>query len=248
MTGAPRHGEPYDARRRSLQNVVVGLAGLVVLLAGAALLIGVLPGVVAEERAFLAASECHGARTEDCLRAVSFTVESVNLQRGKGSGGRILVVSTQEGESRLQFNGIGPFLERVRTGDRVTGTIWRGRIVVLADSEGGQRTATHPVGGSLLGATFGIMLLLGGGLGTYAARWWIRHPGHSSHRHPPELVAACRATLGLGIYTFALAVVLYPWEAQLGVFLALWAPAAGPAGVFLFRRRSIGRTTKRRGA
>lgn len=234
MTRAARHGKPYDRRRRRLQNAIVGMAGVLVLLVGAVLLIGVLPTVAAEERSFLAASACRGPETRNCLRTAAFTVESVSLQRGKSESGRVRVASSQGGDTQLQFNGISPFLERIRAGDRVTGTLWRGRIVVLADSEGGQPTAAHPAGDSLFGAAFGITLVLAGGLGTYAAWWWIRHPESSARRHPAALVRAAWTATLLGVYAFALMAVLHDRGLGLGSFLALWAPACCAAVVFLF--------------
>ncbi|MFI8323832.1 hypothetical protein [Streptomyces sp. NPDC085529] len=222
---ASRHGKPYDPRRRRLQNATVGLAGLVVLLVGVVLLIGVLPTVAAEERAFLAASACRGPETRNCLRTASFTVETVALPRGKSESGRVRVVSPQGGDAHPQFNGIGPFLERIRAGDRVTATLWRGRIVVLADDEGGQRTAAHPVGDPLFCAAFGITLVLAGGLGTYAAWRWTRHPESSARRHPAALVRATWTATLLGVYAFALMAVLHDRGLHLGSFLTLWTPA-----------------------
>ncbi|MFJ5712474.1 hypothetical protein [Streptomyces sp. NPDC093105] len=240
---ASRHGKPYDPRRRRLQNAIVGLAGLVVLLVGVVLLIGVLPTVAAEERAFLAASACRGPETRNCLQTASFTVESVALQRGKSESGRVRVVSPQGGDAHLQFNAIGPFLERVRSGDRVRGTLWRGRIVVLADAEGGQRTAAHPVGDPLFCAAFGITLVLSGGLGTYAAWWWIRHPESIARRHPAALVRAAWTATLLGVYAFGLMTVLYKRGLGLSAFLALWTPGCCAAVVFLLWPRRATRGT-----
>lgn len=232
MKRAARRGKPYDVSRHRLQNSVVGPAGPVVFLMSAVLLIGVLPGVVAEERVFPAASECRGAETGHCLRTASFIVESVILQRGRNVSGRVQVVSVEEGGRRLQSNGIDPFPGRVRTGDRVPGTIWRGRITVLADAGGGQRTAARPFGDPLFGAASGIVLVMAEGLGTYAAWWWTRHPEFSARRHPAALVRAIRTATLLVVYAFTPMAVLYERDLGLHIFLALWAPVFCAAVVF----------------
>ncbi|MFF9147393.1 hypothetical protein ACF1BN_21305 [Streptomyces sp. NPDC014861] len=233
MTG-PRHGAAFDAGRRRSQNALLGLVGFVALLAGAALLIGVLPRAVAEERAFLSAAPCTGGSTDDCLRTTWFTVDSVRVRGGRTSGGEI-ELSGPEGDSRtVKFTGAAAFLEETGRGDRVVGTSWRGSIVLLSttEAEAGQRTDSHPVGGSLFAAGFGIVLALAGGLGCgFAGRWWVRRPDDApvGRRTPPAVVTG--SVIALGLYTFALASVLYGRDASLQRFFVLRAPAAGAGAV-----------------
>ncbi|WP_282692434.1 hypothetical protein [Streptomyces sp. CC208A] len=232
----PRHGTPVSARRRRAQNALVGLVGVLALLCGAALLIGVLPRAVTEERAFLSASPCQGNATDDCLRTVWFSVDSVRVQRGKQSNGRVEVSGPEQGSRTVEFSGVGEFLERIRPGDRVMGTLWRGSVVSLSDAEGGQRTAAHPVGGSLFAAGFGIVLVLAGGLGGYAAWWWTRHPDGTPARRPAPLTVAISAAGALGVYAFVLVALLYEREPSLQRFFGLWAPAVLVVTVLLLVR------------
>ncbi|MEU7033558.1 hypothetical protein ABZ958_07735 [Streptomyces sp. NPDC046237] len=237
MTAGRRHGKPYSTRRRRAQDLLVGLAGLVALLAGSALLVAWLPHAVAEERAFRSASACRGAPAEDCLYASWFTVESVHAQRGKQPGGWVRVSGHEEGAGRVEFSGLGEFLEGVRPGDRVVGTIWRGEVVVLSEGAAAQRTVSHPVGDPLFAAGFGILLVMGGGIGAYVSWGRLRSDGRSARPYRRAGLTADACTLAvLGAYTFVLMVVLHDRDEDLGTFLALWTPAAVGVGAFVSRR------------
>ncbi|MEV6199071.1 hypothetical protein AB0M64_03760 [Streptomyces sp. NPDC051771] len=249
----PRHGTPFDARRRRVQNALVALVSLVGLLAGASLLIAVLPRTAAEERAFLSASPCRNGAREDCLRVTWFFVDSIRVRHGKSSGGEMRLSTSEQGYRTVKFSGIGDFLERTRTGDRVVGTEWRGSIVLVSDAEGGQRTDAHPVGGSLFAAGFGIVLVLAGGYGTVVARRWIRHSDDApaGRRSPSAVVTG--AVILCGLYTFALTAALYERDASLRTFFSLWVPAAFAAVAAVLwqrlrsRRRSDGSIRHRSG-
>ncbi|MEV6327860.1 hypothetical protein [Streptomyces sp. NPDC051909] len=243
-----RHGKPYSAVRRRLQNILVAIGGVLALLTGTVLLTIVLPQASANERAFLSATECRVTSARDCLRAAPFTVESVTIHDGKNAGGRVRLSGAGAGPAPVKFDGVSEFLKRVRPGDGVTGTVWRGEIVALSDGEGGQRTVDHPVGDSLLTVAFGILLLVTGALGAYAAWWWIRCPEHTRRGHPPALAAAGWAATGLVVHTFVLMVALGSQDASLTLFLTLWTPAAAAAGAFLAHRRRVLRKGPRRGA
>ncbi|WP_327165500.1 hypothetical protein [Streptomyces zaomyceticus] len=236
MTPGPRHGKPYSAGRRRAQDVLVGLAGLIALLVGGALLLVTLPQALSEERDFLSASACQQTPSEECLRSAWFTVDSVHVQRGKQAGGWVRVSGPEEGAGRVRFSGLGEFLENVRPGDHVAGTIWRGEIVVLSNGSAGERAVSHPVGDSLFTAGTGILLALGGAFVTYVSRFWLHTPVCSARPHRTDLTADASATAVLGMYTFALMMVLYDRDGSLGVFLALWTPAAMATGAFLSRR------------
>ncbi|MFF2779574.1 hypothetical protein ACFVU3_32330 [Streptomyces sp. NPDC058052] len=246
MTG-PRHGTPIGARRRHAQSLFLGLVGLAALLGGLTLLAVVLPGAAADERAFLSAAPCQATSTDDCLRTTWFSVDSVHIRRGKSSGGEMSLTGPEPGSRTVKFSGVSGFLERTRPGARVAGTSWRGSIVQLSDSEGGQRTDAHPVGGSLFAAGFGIVLVLAGGLGITTVRSWIRRPdGAQGGRRAPSAVTT-GSVVALGLYTFGLATVLYERDASLHRFFVMWAPAAvlGAAAVLWRPLRVLLRPARR---
>lgn len=209
---------------------------MAVLVAGTVLLVS-LPQAVAEERAFRSATECRGAATRDCLRASWFTVESVQVHRGKDPGGWVRVSGADKAAGQVTFTGVGDFLDRVRPGERVAGTIWRGEIVVLSDEDAAQRTDSHPAGNSLFAAGFGIILVLGGGFGLHASQWWLWHQEAAAWRRTP--VALTRSGWAAGLlsaWAFLLLLLLHERDASLGIYVALWAPAALAAGALLFHR------------
>lgn len=154
------------------------------------------------------------------------------------------VSGPEEGAGRVRFSGLGEFLENVRPGDHVAGTIWRGEIVVLSNGSAGQRTVSHPVGDSLLTAGTGILLALGGAFVTCVAWFWLHTPACSARPRRTDLTVDASATAVLGMYTFALMTVLHDRDGSLGVFLALWTPAAMATGGFLSRRYLRHRTRR----
>ncbi|MEU8524048.1 hypothetical protein AB0C77_00370 [Streptomyces sp. NPDC048629] len=233
MTRASLHGKSYDRVWVRIRAVLSGLAGLSALVAGTALF-ALLPHAMSEERALHAATESPGTATRVCLRAAWFTVESVRVHRGKGPGGRVEVSGSDEAAGEVTFSGVSEFLEQVRPGDCVAGTIWRGEIIVLWEGEAGQRTDAHPEGASQSAAGVGIILFLGGGWGVHASLWHLRTREPSAHRRRPHPLARSGWTVaGLSAWTLLLLLVLYGWNRTMGAFFAGWIPAALAAGAFL---------------
>ncbi|MFF5933652.1 hypothetical protein [Streptomyces sp. NPDC012508] len=244
MTRAPRHGKPYDTRRLRIRAVLIGLAGVSALVAGT-VLFAWLPHAVAEERAFRAATECRGAATTDCLRAGWYTVESVQVHRGKSPGGWVVVSGPDEAAGEVEFSGVGDFLDQVRPGDRVAGTIWRGRIIVLSNERAAQRTNSHPAGDSQFAAGTGTALLLAGGLGVHLSQWSLRHQEAAAWRRKPAALGRSTWAVGLlSAWSFLLPVLLHGRSTDLGVYFALWTPAALTACAVLIHVGRRGRAPR----
>ncbi|MFF9013582.1 hypothetical protein ACF09C_11540 [Streptomyces sp. NPDC014870] len=142
----------------------------------------------------------------------------------------------------VTFSGVSEFLNQVRPGDRVAGTIWRGEIIVLWKGDAGQRTDAYPEGAAQSSAGVGIILLLGGGWGVHASRWFLRDHEPAVHRrnsHP--LARSGWAVAGLSAWTFLLLLVLDGWDLTLGTFVAVWTPTTLAAVAFLVHRGRRGR-------
>lgn len=217
------------------------LSGAVSLLIGI-LLIGVmLPQAVAEEADFRAAAPCPPATTTqwtDCVQAAWFTVEDVELRKGRGATSSVMLAGPPAWSGRADFESENPLLRRLLPGEQVAGTVWRGEIVAVSAQRRSQRTSAHPVGDSLLVAGLGVALALAGGLGLYAARWWIRRPHDCVHRTPSPLAVAGWTAGGLGSYSIVLMLVLRAHDAPLWLLAGLWAAAGLPAcgtAAFLMR-------------
>lgn len=245
MTAAPRHGRPYEKWRLRVRAALIGLAGLTALAAGALLLM-TLPRAAAEERALQVATACQGTVTRDCVRAAWFTVESVRVHRGKGSGGWVVVSGTDEAAGETRFTGITDFLDRVQPGDRVVGTVWRGRIIVLGNDRAAQRTDSHPVGDAQFAAGTGTALLLLGGLGVHVSQWSLRHEETAAWRRSAVLGRSAWALGLLSAWSFLLPMLLQSWSTDLDIYFALWTPAVLAMVTFLARRHPGRRTAARR--
>ncbi|NML51572.1 hypothetical protein HHL19_16015 [Streptomyces sp. R302] len=245
MTGTSRHGEHGARWRLRVRAALIGIGGLIALAAGVLLLVTV-PRAAAVERALQEALVCRGSAAQDCVRTAWFTVESVRIHRGKGSGGWVVVSGTDEAAGETRFSGITDFLDQVRPGDRVVGNVWRGRIIVLGNDRAAQRTDSHPVGDAQFAAGTGTALLLLGGLGVHVSRWSLRHQAASAWQRSTALRRTGWAVSLLSAWSFFLPMLLRRQSADLSVYFALWTPAALAAATFLARARPGRRTAARR--
>ncbi|MFD3454504.1 hypothetical protein ACFWVC_20295 [Streptomyces sp. NPDC058691] len=106
----------------------------------------VLPDQRTRYREYQAADTCPARteipRWEDCLRKVAFTVESTrNAAKDKKA---TLLGPEPFPRTTVYFGNGGPVLSELQRGDRVTGTVWRGVVVVIADRDGRQNSSDAP--------------------------------------------------------------------------------------------------------
>ncbi|MFJ9855106.1 hypothetical protein [Streptomyces sp. NPDC101150] len=81
-------------------------------------------------------------RQEDCLRKVTFTVEGT---RNTSKNMRATLLGPEPfPRTVVPFGDSEPVLSALRRGDRVTGTVWRGVVVVVAEGDGRQDSADAP--------------------------------------------------------------------------------------------------------
>ncbi|MFD9002978.1 hypothetical protein ACFV0T_18680 [Streptomyces sp. NPDC059582] len=145
--GADGHS-PHSPRAG--RNRLVGAALIMLSLAAALTSYAVfatwLPADRTRYREYKAADVCSARtvvpRAEDCLRKVSFTVEGTRKAR-KNMRATLL---GPEPFSRMvvSFGDPGPVLDGLERGDRVTGTVWRGVVVVVAEGDVRQNSADTP--------------------------------------------------------------------------------------------------------
>ncbi|MFD3502557.1 hypothetical protein ACFWWT_27810 [Streptomyces sp. NPDC058676] len=132
-----------------------------------------LPADTKRYQDYLAAEPCDGRATaeawEDCLRTVSFTVESTEVKRSRSGGYRAALSGTPFWNGAVAFGGPGPLLERLRPTDQVTGTVWRGDVMTV--SKGGVRQSTseeprnEPQMTVAIGTFLGLLAVMGFGFG-----------------------------------------------------------------------------------
>ncbi|WP_328440014.1 hypothetical protein OHA71_28390 [Streptomyces sp. NBC_00444] len=108
-----------------------------------------LPSDVGRHRDYGAAEQCPDRaatqRAEDCLRTVTFTVKDTEIDsRGKRVSYTAILYAAPFWNHEVAFGDPGPVLERLRPGERITGTVWRGDIMTITKGDARQNTADAP--------------------------------------------------------------------------------------------------------
>ncbi|MGW4277278.1 hypothetical protein ACWEGQ_34185 [Streptomyces seoulensis] len=142
--------EPPPPRPRTGRNLLVGALLIVLSLASAlasyVVFTGWLPSDRALYREYRAAGKCPARQTvpkaEDCLRQMTFTVENTSLNVKR-------LTATLRGpepfpRTLVHFGDSGPVLSDLHRGDRVTGTVWRGLVVAIAEGTTRQNSSDAP--------------------------------------------------------------------------------------------------------
>ncbi|TDB88538.1 hypothetical protein [Actinomadura sp. 7K534] len=205
-------------------NLLAGL-GLVVLAAG--LLAAEVPDGDRDLRAYESAARCQAPprAPADCRWTAEFTVSEVRLTYKRGESDRAYLTDADGDRWKASFANRAPVLNTLDEGDRVTGTIWRGRLTEVAAEGASQRTHAAPADMRtrvLIGA---LILVPGGVLMTAASTWrLLRLRAH------PEPTPGMVAALGLA-YALFLAGLFSPLLVSAGgenfwTTLAVWVPIA----------------------
>ncbi|WP_344324233.1 hypothetical protein [Streptomyces macrosporus] len=132
-----------------------------------------LPSDIKRYQDYVAADPCPAhapaEEWEDCLRTVSFTVKDTEVKSGRSSSFVATLYGAPSWNGDVDFGDPGPLLEQLRPGDRVTGTVWRGDVVVI--SKGGVRQNSsdaprdEPQMTAAIGTLTGLLAALGLGFG-----------------------------------------------------------------------------------
>ncbi|MEV6795033.1 hypothetical protein AB0M87_24275 [Streptomyces sp. NPDC051320] len=147
-TGRREDGTPRPSRAgpRLLMGAVLIVSSLAATLTCYFVFVTWLPADRVRYREYKAAEACPARtvipRSEDCLRKLTFTVEGTrNSPRHMQA-----TVNGPEPFSRVvvPFGDPGPVLSGLQRGDRATGTVWRGVIVVVAQGDTRQNSADAP--------------------------------------------------------------------------------------------------------
>ncbi|MFJ5264567.1 hypothetical protein ACIQAC_29325 [Streptomyces sp. NPDC088387] len=162
--------------------VLVGLA-VVAAFAGFSVFTTWLPGDAARYRDYSAAGKCpagsEASAVEDCLRDVTLTVESVTNKRKN----RAAVLTGPGPYTRMEssFGDPGPVLSGLEKGERVTGTVWDGDVMVIAQGNLRQSTAEEPRDELQMVAAIGTFLWLLAALGLLFGGVRVARPTHPGH-------------------------------------------------------------------
>ncbi|WP_190232819.1 hypothetical protein [Streptomyces avicenniae] len=141
--------EPPATRRSPVRARLVGVALIALSLFPAWLghmtFTDWLPSTMDRYRDYGAAEPCPGPAAtggwEDCLRTVTFTVRDTDTEpRGLDA----TLDGTDFWNGTVRFGDQGPVLDRLRPGEQVTGTVWRGRVMALSRDDARQSTSDEP--------------------------------------------------------------------------------------------------------
>ncbi|MFG2790030.1 hypothetical protein [Streptomyces sp. NPDC048419] len=99
-------------------------------------------------REYTAAPSCPGGlpehAVEDCVRTVEFKVADVHARAGKKGGHTATVTGSPFWDGTVDFGDWDPLLTSLHKGDRVTGTVWRGSVMTLAEGDARQSSSDEP--------------------------------------------------------------------------------------------------------
>ncbi|MFI2236925.1 hypothetical protein [Streptomyces chrestomyceticus] len=240
------------SRRRSSVRTRVGGAALVLWALLSALACSYvfavwLPTDAARYRDYEASEVCpaHTAarRLEDCRREVTFTVADTVIQ---GGGRNVRYEATLTGapywNRTVSFGDTEPVLERLRPGDQVTATVWRGGIMTVSTQGLRQSTSDEPRDepqaaaaiGTALGV-FAVMALVFGAVQLTRPR--DHEPFSLGGYGKPLLITMAVACVAVAAASFLLGI---PWW----IVPALVVPVVAARAWVLHRNRQASRPTE----
>lgn len=202
----------------------------------------VAPDNVREIHAYEAAPRCSAAPSTpaECRWTEEFTVSDIHVVPNYDKGDRSAVLTGASGARwNTGYNYSGPVLDQLDEGERVTGTIWRGRLTEISANGARQETGRAPADG---GGPDILALVLGssGLLVIVTCAWRLQR-----RRATPAMKAILGLSVGLPFVGLFSAVVLFVLADFLSQSLAdnFWLFAAlfcvGAAWLTVVARRDL---------
>ncbi|NVI89735.1 hypothetical protein [Actinomadura sp. BRA 177] len=186
------------------------IATVLTLLVGAGL-VALMVGLVATEvpdgnrdlDAYKAAPRCPSAPAEpaECRWTQEFTVSDIRLTYKRGKLDRATLTDANGAKWETAYTTTGPVLDDMDKGDRLTGTIWRGRVTEVAMNGDSQDTEAAPddLRARIL---IGALIVIPPGLLIMAVCVWRLGDKWTHRRVPHDPTHGMTATLGLAMTIF----------------------------------------------
>ncbi|WKU44753.1 hypothetical protein Q3V23_12070 [Streptomyces sp. VNUA116] len=197
---------PSRRRRRRRRHPVrsAAAASLVCVLAALFLLFVTVPGKRADSRAFATASACVGDEPAlECRKTIEGTVKGTEtVPRGKTTHYWLTITGRGGDTHRAEMNGPASVFGRVRPGDPVKATYWRGKIRFVDFRGTVQLTADQPKDAYRLPFACGMGLLALGGTFAWLTYWMVRQVGRHPARYAWQATVLPCAGVLTGIVAF----------------------------------------------
>ncbi|MBT2383534.1 hypothetical protein [Streptomyces sp. ISL-11] len=180
-------------RRYPLSAVSSAVAGLALVLTAGFLLFVTVPDRQATGRAFATASACVADEpATDCRKTVDTTVKKIRTTSDADATYYWLTLAEGGGAThQVELSGPGPVFGAVLAGDRVSATLWRGKVRYVEFRGMRQYEADEPKDAYRFPLGAGLCLLGLGTTGLWFARWTCRRAPRDPALDP------WRLTLGL---------------------------------------------------
>ncbi|MFB7058249.1 hypothetical protein ACWF95_29250 [Streptomyces vinaceus] len=124
-------------------GALLGVLALIPALLCWFLFTGALPDDLRRYEDYTAAAPC-GDSGGDCLRTLPLTVDRTVVKKGRNGTFEATLIDREARKVVVGFGDAGPVLARLEPGDRVTATVWRGRVMAVAAGDLRQGTADEP--------------------------------------------------------------------------------------------------------
>ncbi|MFF4100837.1 hypothetical protein [Streptomyces sp. NPDC001903] len=199
---------------------------------------GALPDDIRRYEDYAAAPPC-GYSADDCVRELPLTVDHTVVKKGR-SGKFEATLSDQDSRKLVVlFGDPGPVLARLEPGDRVTATVWRGRVMTVAKEDVRQSSADEPRDEAQMTAglaTFaGLLAALGLGFAVaLLAGLGGREPWTWRSLGMPLLIGSALTCLAVAVPALLIGL---PWWVVPGVAVPFVAYAAFRLHRYRLRRR-----------
>lgn len=212
--------------RSMVATVLTLLCGIALVALAVVLIVTFAPGGTRDLHAYQAASHCPAAPSApaECRWTQEFTVSGLRVTNSKSKLDRAFLTGADGVRWETFYSSAGPVLDRLDEGDRVTGTIWRGRVTEIAEGGASQKTQDAPADMRARILIAALIMIPTGLLMTTACAWRLRR--HAAPAPTPGMVA----TLGLAFALFCAGLIsplpLGKRGEDFWLVTAVWLPMA----------------------
>ena len=210
--------------RSTVASVFTLLAGIGLVVLGVFVVATVAPGGARDLHAYEAAARCPAApaASAGCRWTQEFTVSAVHLTAKRSDPYRAVLSGADGVRWETHYGNAGPVLDRLDVGDRVTGTVWRGRLTEIQADGDRQRAEDAPADMRTRVLILALIVVPSGLLMTVACGWRLLRRG----RPTPGMAATLGLAFGLGLGGLFCPLLVGRRGEHFSAVAAAWLPLA----------------------